>query len=199
MPHSYTNCTIRAGSVVTKSYQGPEAARRCAHETAVLRGLAGRLPIPQVIDSSGGTLRLRFMPGIHGQDLIRASSALIRSSPSISWSRRSGTIGRRGGRPQRSMSISPSFASSWTVLGARRIRLSHVHPDTSCARDRTKSTSSSSFTLSTRAARWHGTGAAKRRRAVSSGRLSYGGARLPAEWRAALSSMHLRRGLWSPP
>lgn len=70
MPHGYTNQTTRDGLVVTKSYQGPEAARRCAREAAALSALAGRLPVPPVIDRGDTTLRLGFMLGVPGQELI---------------------------------------------------------------------------------------------------------------------------------
>lgn len=75
LPHSYTNRTMRDGPVVAKVYQGPDAARRCARETAVLRGLAGRLPVPAVISSGGGILRMGLVAGVHGQDLIDAGLA----------------------------------------------------------------------------------------------------------------------------
>lgn len=75
MPHSYTNRTTRDGSVVTKAYQGPGAARRCEREAAVLRGLAGWLPVPAVIDIGAYCLRLTFMEGVPGQELIDAGHA----------------------------------------------------------------------------------------------------------------------------
>jgi aminoglycoside phosphotransferase (APT) family kinase protein len=75
MPHSYTNRTTRDGSVVTKAYQGPDATRRHAREVAALRGLAGQLPIPVVIDSNSSRLRTNLMPGVHGQELIGAGQA----------------------------------------------------------------------------------------------------------------------------
>jgi len=53
--------------VVTKSYQGPDALRRCAREATVLSALAGRLAVPAVIGSREARLRLGFMPGVHGQ------------------------------------------------------------------------------------------------------------------------------------
>jgi hypothetical protein len=43
LPHGYTNDTTRLGGVLTKRYQGPDAAGRQARETAVLRAVAGRL------------------------------------------------------------------------------------------------------------------------------------------------------------
>jgi aminoglycoside phosphotransferase (APT) family kinase protein len=75
MPYSYTNHTTRSGSVVTKVYQGPDGACRCARETAAMRGLAGRVPIPEVIGSSADRLRMGFMVGVHGQELIDAGLA----------------------------------------------------------------------------------------------------------------------------
>lgn len=76
MPHGYTNQTTRDGLVVTKSYQGPDAARRCAREAAALSALAGRLPVPPVIDSGDVTLRLSLLPGVPGQELIDDGLAL---------------------------------------------------------------------------------------------------------------------------
>jgi hypothetical protein len=51
------------GSVVTKRYLGPDAASRCAREAAALRGLAGRLPVPPLLDCAEDTLIVGFMPG----------------------------------------------------------------------------------------------------------------------------------------
>ena len=75
MPHGYTNRTMRNGPVVTKTYQGPEAACRSAREAAVLSALAGRLPVPEVIDIGSGRLQLTLMDGVPGQDLIDAGQA----------------------------------------------------------------------------------------------------------------------------
>lgn len=70
MPHGYTNRTTVDGGVVTKAYQGPDAARRCATEAAALRQLAGRVPVPRLLSADDTTLRMSLMPGAHGQDLI---------------------------------------------------------------------------------------------------------------------------------
>ncbi len=75
MPHSYTNLTTRDDSVVTKSYQGPDARVRCAREAAVLSAVAGHLPVAPVLGSSDTSLSLRFMPGVPGQELIEAALA----------------------------------------------------------------------------------------------------------------------------
>jgi aminoglycoside phosphotransferase len=75
LPHSYTNHVTRHDDVVTKAYQGPDAARSRACEAAVLQGLAGRLPVPAVLGGSNASIQLSFMPGVHGQDLISAGLA----------------------------------------------------------------------------------------------------------------------------
>ena len=72
MPHGYTSHTTRDGPVVTKAYRGPDATQRCARETAMLRRLAGLVPVPPVVASTDISLSLGFMPGVHGQDLIAA-------------------------------------------------------------------------------------------------------------------------------
>jgi aminoglycoside phosphotransferase (APT) family kinase protein len=75
LPHGYTNHIVRSGSVVTKSYQGPDAVNRSAREAEVLAALAGRLPVPPFIGRSGAEVRMSFMAGVHGQDLIGAGLA----------------------------------------------------------------------------------------------------------------------------
>jgi aminoglycoside phosphotransferase (APT) family kinase protein len=75
LPHGYTNSTTRQGRVVTKSYNGPDAARRQARETAVLEALHGWLPVPPVISSDGRGLQTGFVSGMHGQDLIDSGMA----------------------------------------------------------------------------------------------------------------------------
>ncbi len=75
MPHGYTNNTTRFGSTVIKSYQGPDASARCGRERAVLSALAGRLPVPPVLASSGTSLRLGYMPGVHGQEMVERGFA----------------------------------------------------------------------------------------------------------------------------
>jgi hypothetical protein len=80
LPHGYTNSTTRQGGVVTKCYDGPDAAGRQEREASVLRALSGELPVPHVIASDQHGLRLGFLPGLHGQDLIergRAGSVLL--------------------------------------------------------------------------------------------------------------------------
>jgi len=68
--HSYTNRTLGDGATVVKRYQGPGAITRSHREHAVLRALQGRLPVPQILDSSDGRLTMTFISGIHGQELL---------------------------------------------------------------------------------------------------------------------------------
>ena len=75
MPHGYTNGTARDGSTVVKDYLGPDAGLRCETEAHALTALAGRLPVPPVLDGHGTQLTIGFMPGAHGQDLIAAGLA----------------------------------------------------------------------------------------------------------------------------
>jgi aminoglycoside phosphotransferase len=75
MPHGYTNHTTGDGQVVIKAYQGPDAGRRCAREATVLSALARQLPVPPVLGNTRMSLRLGFMPGVHGQELLGAGLA----------------------------------------------------------------------------------------------------------------------------
>ncbi len=58
LKHGYTNLTVGDGSVVQKTYQGPDAELRRAREHATLTRLQGTLPVPPVhgMDNSGAVL-----------------------------------------------------------------------------------------------------------------------------------------------
>src|ERR1700733_13800855 len=75
MPHGYTNHTVRSGSVVTKDYQGPDAARRCRREGAALAPLAGSLPVPPLVGAGDSRVSMGLRAGVPGQDLIAAGLA----------------------------------------------------------------------------------------------------------------------------
>ncbi|ADB30209.1 aminoglycoside phosphotransferase [Kribbella flavida DSM 17836] len=75
MKHGYTNNTMGDGAVVEKQYAGPDAALRREREYAVLCELQGRLPVPPVRGLVAGTLRLGFVPGKPGQELLDAEYA----------------------------------------------------------------------------------------------------------------------------
>ena len=70
LPHGYTNLTTGDGSVVVKAYDGPDAPARRDRERAVLAALADKLPLPPLLDSPDGLLRLGFVTGTHAQELL---------------------------------------------------------------------------------------------------------------------------------
>ncbi len=72
LPHGYTNRTVGDASIVLKTYVEPDAAGRHDREHAALQGLAGRLPVPPVVNRKDGCLTIGFVDGAHGQDLIEA-------------------------------------------------------------------------------------------------------------------------------
>lgn len=76
MRHGYTNLTDRAGSSVTKTYVGPQAAARQRAEARALRGLFGKVLVPDLVDEHPGRLVTRFVAGRHGQDLIDEGYAM---------------------------------------------------------------------------------------------------------------------------
>jgi aminoglycoside phosphotransferase (APT) family kinase protein len=76
MRHSYTNDTRGDGSVVVKRYEGPDAAERRRREHAMLVRLRGRIPVPPVLNGlENDDLRMGFVDGVHGQELIDAGLA----------------------------------------------------------------------------------------------------------------------------
>jgi aminoglycoside phosphotransferase (APT) family kinase protein len=71
--HGYTNRTDRIKRGVRKTYEGPDARRRARAEYVALTGLAGRMPVPAVLEwSDDGGLVIEFVAGAHGQDEIEA-------------------------------------------------------------------------------------------------------------------------------
>jgi aminoglycoside phosphotransferase (APT) family kinase protein len=61
---------------VVKRYVGPEAAARRRRELTALTGVAGLVPVPPVLSAEGDdTVRMRFVDGEHGQDLIESGYA----------------------------------------------------------------------------------------------------------------------------
>lgn len=68
--HGYTNHTSGDGTVVVKTYQGPDASARFAREREMLHRMRGRMPVPEIYAALPGELTMKFLPGAHGQDLI---------------------------------------------------------------------------------------------------------------------------------
>jgi aminoglycoside phosphotransferase (APT) family kinase protein len=75
MEHGYTNNTMGDGAVVEKRYVGPGAADRRTREYVVLTALQGRLPVPPVREEDGDVLRLGFVEGRPGQELLENGDA----------------------------------------------------------------------------------------------------------------------------
>jgi len=75
LPHGYTNHTVGDGTVVDKTYAGPDARQRRARERLILTRLQGRVPVPPIHSAEDHTLRLGFVAGVHGQDLVEAGHA----------------------------------------------------------------------------------------------------------------------------
>lgn len=75
LKHGYTNRTVGDGSVVEKTYEGPDAGIRRVREYALLTRLQGNLPVPPVRGVDEGVLTLGFMAGAPGQELVEAGHA----------------------------------------------------------------------------------------------------------------------------
>lgn len=74
--HSYTNDTRGDGHVVVKRYEGPDAVARRDRERLMLARLGGLLPVPALVDvDASDELRMKFVEGVHSQDLIEAGMA----------------------------------------------------------------------------------------------------------------------------
>ncbi|MGW2342616.1 phosphotransferase family protein [Streptomyces sp. NPDC001661] len=72
LKHGYTNRTLADGTIVEKAYDGPDAEPRLRRERTLLPRLQGQLPVPPVLGATATTLKLGFMPGVPGQELLDA-------------------------------------------------------------------------------------------------------------------------------
>lgn len=70
LKHGYTNATSTDGHSVTKRYVGPDAETRQTAEVTALTTLARLLPVPQLIEAGEGEIRVAFLPGVPGQELL---------------------------------------------------------------------------------------------------------------------------------
>jgi aminoglycoside phosphotransferase len=78
LPGGYTNRTRRSsGGLVVKCYEGADRGARSEVEHACLVGLAGFMPVPEVVarDRDRPSLTMREVGGRHGQALIEAGGA----------------------------------------------------------------------------------------------------------------------------
>ncbi|GAA1694841.1 hypothetical protein GCM10009830_48340 [Glycomyces endophyticus] len=74
--HGYTNRTVGDGRTVVKRYDGPDAAARCQRERRMLGELAGVVPVPPLLGSDAESVRMGFVAGVHGQELMKAGRAV---------------------------------------------------------------------------------------------------------------------------
>jgi len=70
MPHGYTNATSTDGRRVVKRYLGPDSAARQSAETLALTHLAGRLPVPVLLDLTSGRIDVGWIAGVPGQERL---------------------------------------------------------------------------------------------------------------------------------
>ena len=76
LPHGYTNATsIDAdaspqGRRVIKRYLGPDAAERLSCEVRALNALAGRFPVPPLLDHDTSRIVVGYLVGVPGQELL---------------------------------------------------------------------------------------------------------------------------------
>jgi aminoglycoside phosphotransferase len=68
--HGYTNATTVEGRRVVKRYLGPDAPERRSREVRAPTLLAGRFPVPPLIESDESQVVLAFVPGVHGQEIL---------------------------------------------------------------------------------------------------------------------------------
>jgi hypothetical protein len=72
LPHGYTNQTRRVGEGIEKRYEGFDSLVRYEREFTCLTGLAGRCPLPEILefDPSMPRLVVSEIHGRHGQELM---------------------------------------------------------------------------------------------------------------------------------
>jgi tRNA A-37 threonylcarbamoyl transferase component Bud32 len=68
--HGYTNATTTDGRRVVKRYVGPDAVERQQREVSALTSLAGRLPVPPLLEHQDGQITMGFVAGLPGQELL---------------------------------------------------------------------------------------------------------------------------------
>ncbi|GAA3879010.1 hypothetical protein GCM10022243_49650 [Saccharothrix violaceirubra] len=75
LTHGYTNLTEQRGSVVRKSYLGPDAEARRRTERSVLVELRDRFPVPPLSPGTERDLRTAYVRGVPGRVAVDAGLA----------------------------------------------------------------------------------------------------------------------------
>ena len=76
LPHGYTNATFtehRTSSgepTVVKRYLGPDQDERLTREVRALQALAGRFPVPPLLEHDASRIVVGFLAGVPGQELL---------------------------------------------------------------------------------------------------------------------------------
>jgi tRNA A-37 threonylcarbamoyl transferase component Bud32 len=76
LPHGYTNATFteRPASsgepTVVKRYLGPDQEERQGREVWALQALAGRFPVPPLLEHDTGRIVIGYLAGVPGQELL---------------------------------------------------------------------------------------------------------------------------------
>jgi hypothetical protein len=76
LPHGYTNATFaghRTSSgerTIVKRYLGPDAEERLSKEVRALQVLAGRFPVPPLLEHDHSRIVVGYLAGVPGQELL---------------------------------------------------------------------------------------------------------------------------------
>jgi tRNA A-37 threonylcarbamoyl transferase component Bud32 len=76
LPHGYTNATFTECSAssgeptVVKRYIGPDRKERQGREVWALQALAGRFPVPRLIEHDSSRIVIGYLVGVPGQELL---------------------------------------------------------------------------------------------------------------------------------
>jgi Ser/Thr protein kinase RdoA (MazF antagonist) len=76
LPHGYTNATSidaaasSQGRRVIKRYLGPDAEERLSCEVRALHALAGRFPVPRLLDHDTSRIVVGYLVGVPGQEVL---------------------------------------------------------------------------------------------------------------------------------
>jgi tRNA A-37 threonylcarbamoyl transferase component Bud32 len=76
LPHGYTNATFtepraRSGEpTVVKRYLGPDREERVGREVWALQALAGRFPVPHLLEHDTSRIVVGYLAGVPGQELL---------------------------------------------------------------------------------------------------------------------------------
>ena len=74
LPYGWAHGVWKQNQQAVKIYEGPDAAAKAEFEASVLRSLEAILPVPRVVSTQGGELRMDFIDGVNGQPALESGS-----------------------------------------------------------------------------------------------------------------------------